>query len=208
MNNKKGKIIAIVGPPRSGKTFFSDLLARHYKGKVILQGEEKDFPKRITEDIEKNIRPLERILWFRNMLVRKYLLALKHKNKGSVVILDTFWMSYQLHIDALVGGFRRDVIRELAEIDRKLLSYPDIIIFLKVSEKTIRKFIKLGGRKFDNSEEFIVKQALPISKLHENFFKKNRILADKVVIVERDSMDFEKKVDFQKIIRLIERKLL
>jgi deoxyadenosine/deoxycytidine kinase len=204
MNKKTGKIIAVVGGPRSGKSFLSCLLAKHYNAKVILEGEEVDFPERIREDIEKNIRSLERILWFRNMLARKYLQALEYREKKKTVILDTFWMSYRLHIDALISGFPKEVISEVAEIDERLLGYPDVIIFLNTKEKMIRKFIKLGGRKFDNSEKFIIEQALPIQKLHQEFLEKYDNPAGKLIIVPRDTLDFEKPSDFQDIINRIE----
>lgn len=205
MNKNNGKIIAVVGGPRSGKSFLSGLLAKHYKAKAILEGEEADFPERIREDIEKNIRPLERILWFRNMLARKHLQALKYKQNGKTVILDTFWMSYKLHIDALISGFPKEVIDEVAEIDEQLLSYPDVIIFLNAKKQTILKFIKLGGRKFDNSEEFIMEQALPIQELHQKFFKKHGNPTGKLIVVHRDSLDFAKPADFINIINQIEK---
>lgn len=204
MNKKNGKIIAVVGGPRSGKSFLSRLLAKHYGAKILLEGEEADFPERIREDIEKNIRPLERILWFRNMLVRKYLQAQEYKQKEEIVILDTFWMSYRLHIDALISGFPKEIISEVAKIDEQLLGYPDVIIFLSAEEKTIRKFIKLGGRKFDDSEKFIIEQALPIQELHQNFLERYSNPAGKLIVVHRDLLDFEKPSDFQDIINRIE----
>lgn len=35
-----GKIIAVVGGPRSGKSLLVDRLAKHYEGVAILEGEE------------------------------------------------------------------------------------------------------------------------------------------------------------------------
>jgi deoxyadenosine/deoxycytidine kinase len=138
------------------------------------------------------------------MLARKYLQALEYREKKKTVILDTFWMSYRLHIDALISGFPKEVISEVAEIDERLLGYPDVIIFLNTKEKMIRKFIKLGGRKFDNSEKFIIEQALPIQKLHQEFLEKYDNPAGKLIIVPRDTLDFEKPSDFQDIINRIE----
>ncbi|EKE10703.1 MAG: hypothetical protein ACD_15C00212G0024 [uncultured bacterium] len=207
MENKSGKIIAVIGAPRSGKSFLAGLLAGHYNGKIILEGEEIDFPERICEDIEKNIRPLERILWFRNKLVKEYLVAQEYKEKGETIILDVFWIGYQLFIDALSNGFENDVLKDMAEVDRKTLDYPDVIIFLSVTEKSIRKFIKLGGRKFDNSEDYIINQALPVNKLYHDFLEKNQHLFNKVITIQRDSMDFSRAGDFQDIVQQIDSSL-
>ncbi len=207
MQKREGKIIAVIGAPRSGKSFLSDLLAKHYNGKIILEGEEMDFPERIREDIEKNIRSLERILWFRNKLVKEYLVARRHKEKGETVILDVFWIGYQLFIDALAHDFENEVLKDMAEIDRKTLNYPDVIIFLSVTEKSIRKFIKLGGRKFDDSEDYVVNQALPVNELYNDFFKKHKKLLNKTIIVQRDLMDFSKPEDLEKIIKQIDGKI-
>jgi len=205
MNKKNtGKIIAVVGAPRSGKSFLAELIAKHYEGELFLEGEEADFPKRIKEDIEKNIRPLERIMWFRNKLVNEYLSALKYKKDGKIVVLDAFWFSYQLFIDVLTEGFENDIMHEVAQNDRKLLSYPDIIVFLSVNEETIRKFVTLGGRQFDKSDEYIINQALPVNKLHHEFFAKNKNIQGKIITVQRDEMDFARKEDFDKLINLIE----
>jgi thymidylate kinase len=203
-----GKIIAIVGAPRSGKSYLADLLGKYYGSKVFLEGEEADLPRRIIEDIEKNKRPLERILWFRNALVEKYIKAIEHKKQGELVILDTFWFSTQLYIDALTQGFERELAREVAEIDNKTLMWPDLTVFLNISEKGIRKFVEIGGRSFDTSENFIKNQAVPINTLHQEYFEKNSNFPGKVLIINRDLMDFAKKDDFQKLVALIEEKIL
>lgn len=200
---KNGKIIAIVGGPRSGKSFLVDRLARHYKGIAILEGEEQDFPERIREDIQKNIRPLERITWFRNKLVKEFFRALKTKREGKIVVIDNFWISYQLYIDALAKDFEGEIIHDLAEIDRLTIEWPDVVIFLSLSEKGIRDFIKRGSREFDQSEDFIQNQALPIHKLHDDFFGREDI-QDRVISVPRDKLDFADEKDFQYLVEKID----
>lgn len=198
-----GKIIAIVGGPRSGKSFLVDRLARHYNGIAILEGEEQDFPERIREDIQKNIRPLERIIWFRNKLVKEYLRALKAKQSGKIVVIDNFWISYQLYINALIKDFEGNIIHDLAEIDRLTIEWPDVVIFLSLSEKGIRTFIKQGGREFDQNEDFIQNQALPIHALHNEFFGREDIQA-RIISVPRDDLDFANERDFQYLVKKID----
>lgn len=201
MNAKNGIVIAVVGGPRSGKSFLVDLLAKHYGGVAVL--EEQDFPERICEDIEKNIRPLERIIWFRNKMVKAYFHALEMKSEGKVVVMDTFWVTYQLYIETLTEGFEREVILDIAEIDRLTLQWPDITIFLSHGEQGVRDFIKRGGRLFDQSEEYIQNQALPIHKIHDDFF--NRVeVKKKVIKIPRDGMDFSNEKDFKNLLKKID----
>ncbi|MCF7815589.1 MAG: deoxynucleoside kinase [Candidatus Pacebacteria bacterium] len=201
--SKVGKIISVVGGPRAGKSFLVKLLAQHYNGVAILEGEESDFPERIRIDIQENIRPLERITWFRNKLVKEYLGALEKKEEGSVVVTDNFWISYQLYIDALAKDFESEVIYDLATIDKQTLPWPDVVIFLSLEESGIRDFIKRGGRDFDQSEEFIQNQALPIHKLHTSFFNRDEI-KPKVLTIQRDQLDFLNESDFESLISKIE----
>lgn len=202
MKKESGKIIAIVGAPRSGKSYLAKRLAEHYKCRLFLEGEDMDFPARIKEDIKENIRPLERILWFRNQQVKKFLLAVKHRNRGEMVIVDTFWFSYQLYINALTKGFERKIVQELADTDRKSMPWPDKIIFLDISEKNIRKFVSLGGRDFDNSEDFIQQQVIPINRMHRELFGK-KLFADRVIKIDRNNLDFDKPKDFNFLLKKI-----
>ncbi|MDD3530994.1 MAG: hypothetical protein PHV99_00110 [Candidatus Pacebacteria bacterium] len=187
---KKGRIIAIVGAPRSGKSFLATKLAEHYKARLFLEGEEGTFPKRIEEDITQNIRPLERVLWFRTMLVNRYLEAMRLRDEGYTVVLDVFWMSPQLFIDALLSGFEQELMHDVAAQDRRLLGWPDATIFLKISETSMRDFIAHGGRSFDQSEAFVTEQAMPVNRLHEEFFARES--ANTVLVVERDGLDFDR----------------
>lgn len=198
-----GKIIAIVGGPRAGKSFLVDKLAKHYAGVAILEGEEQDFPERIREDIQKNIRPLERIVWFRNKLVKEFFKASELKKEGKIVVIDNFWISYQLYIDALAKDFEGDIIHDIASIDRATLEWPDVTILLSLSEDGIRKFVKQGGREFDNNEEFIVNQALPVHRLHMEFFNREEI-KDKVLIIQRDELDFDNEEDFSSLLEKVD----
>lgn len=202
----QGKIIAIVGAPRSGKSFLAKKLSDYYKAKLFLEGEQGDFPERIEEDIEKNIRPLERVLWFRTKLIKTYLEALKLKNEGHTVILDVFWMSPHMFIDTLLEGFERELMWDVAYIDKQLFGYPDLIIFLKTSEEGIRRFIERGGRSFDQSDDFIIKQVMPVNQMHSEFFEKQNT-GMKVLTIDRTSLDFDSKADFQRLIIQVESNL-
>lgn len=203
---KKGHIIAVVGAPRSGKSFLVRKLAEHLDAKMIFEGEEGDFPPRIEEDIRENVRPLERVLWFRTMLIEKYLQAVKLRDEGHTVILDVFWMTPHMFIDVLLTDtFERELMWEVAMIDRELLGWPDLTVFLKISEEGIRKFVKLGGRSFDQSEDVIVKQILPVKEMNDKFFAKEE--GKHILAIDRDNLDFEKREDLEAVVAKIEKAL-
>lgn len=204
MKVRRGLIIAVIGAPRSGKSFLVRKLAKHFRAHYFLEGEEGDLPARIREDVAKNTRPLERILWFHNELVNKYLRALALKAKGQIVVLDSFWLSNHMFIDTLLKGFERKIVRDLAAVDREMLGWPDATIRLKISEEGMRKFIAQGGRTFDRSEEFIRDQALPVARIYDRFFSKTHI-ARRVLTVRRDKLDFSKRRDFRRLVEKIER---
>lgn len=199
--NKTGKIIAIVGGPRSGKSFLVRKLAERLDAQTIFEGEEGDFPVRIEEDIRENIRPLERVLWFRTMFVKKYLQAMRLKSEGRIVVLDSFWMTPHMFIDVLLEGFERDLAWDVAAADRTMLGWPDLTISLKVSEEGVRNFIRQGGRSFDQSEDVLVQQILPVTKMNDEFF--SRETNGRVLVVERDSLDFDREEDLESLISQI-----
>lgn len=92
VNMVKGKIICVVGAPRTGKSFLVNKLSEYIQAKAFYEGEENDFPLRLQEDIAKNIRPMERILWFRNKLVDQYTQALALKAQGETVVSDVSYL--------------------------------------------------------------------------------------------------------------------
>lgn len=202
--NRLGKIIAIIGAPRSGKSFLAQKIAMHYKTNVFLEGEEKDFPKRIIEDMEKNIRPLERILWFRNKITFDYLTALKLQAQGEVVVLDTCWLDVKPYNDVLVKGFERKILNDLFKTDMSLLPWPDTVIFLQNSKQRTRDFQAKSGRNFDAGDTYFEEQIAPLIDSYESFFKRSSIQS-RITTIDRSQLDFEKKKDFMKIISSIEK---
>ena len=200
----EGKIIAVIGAPASGKSFLARKLGGYFNCQVFFEGEIENLPQRILENFSKQVRNFETTIWFRNQRVKDFLDALKLKEKGENVVLDTFWITNQLHIDTMLEGFEKERALELAELDKDLLPWPDLIIFLRTDEEVIRKFIKLRGRHFDQSESFI-KRILNINKEHEKFIENSNL--DNLLIINRDDFDFEKEDDFNRLLDKIKEKL-
>lgn len=194
----EGRIIAVVGGPRSGKSFLTKKLADYYGGVAFI---EEELPLRIQENLKRDVRDIERHLWFRNQQVKIFLQAQELKRRGQVAILDNFWISYQLYLEATTG-FEREVVDELAEIDRQMFDWPDLVILLCNSEQGIREFIKKGGREFDNSEEYIQRTILPINAIQEKFFKSHQGVKN-VAVIDRDGLDFKDDLHFAELLERI-----
>ena len=200
---RKGRIIAIVGAPRAGKSFLVRKLAKHFGGGAILEGEEKDFPARLKDDIKENIRPLERMIWFRNKMVKDHMKAEALKKEGKIVVMDTFWMSLEPYIPILTEGFEREICQDIFDIDARSLTMPDLVILLQNSPENTRNFLKLGKRDFDAgkiySDEYIVLN----QEMHNKAFSKEKI-PGKLIVLDRTNLDFEKGDDLQILLKEIE----
>lgn len=198
------KIIAIIGAQRSGKSFLVKKLAKKLNYETLLEGENGDFPTFIKEDIKNNTNGLRRTIWFRNKQLNNFLNALDLKKQGKGSVLDTFWIDYQMYVDMLLDGDDKEVINDLIRVDRKNNIWPDIIIYLKNTEEGTKKFLELDDRDFDKADGFYESQIAPLQKKYEEIIN----LAPpsvKLIIVERENLDFEKEEDLNTIIEKIER---
>jgi len=202
----EGKVIAIVGAAGSGKSYLTRKLAEQYKAVAIYEGEAADLPERIRKNLAKRKRYLETILWFRNQQVAKHTEAEELKAEGKYVVEDTFWLTYQLHINAYLKGFEREVAWQLAELDRKMLKWPDVVIYLSSTEESMRQYMqkRFGERYWEKNEDF-VKLMLKVREEHEKFFKKPM---KNLITVEREKVDFDREEDFNKLLKEIDALLI
>lgn len=199
----KGRIISVVGAPASGKSTLIRYFKENYKVKTFLEGEEGDLPAYIKKNIEKNKNGLQTILFFRNQTVKQYLKALRLEDKGHDVILDTFWVSNLFYLDTMVPDRNeKKLIEDLMELTAKILSLPDIIIFLKIDNKTLKDRLFGRGRKF---EKDFLEGAKQISKSHNDYFKSRQsrryLLGSKIITANAKNFDCEtlaKKVSLVK----------
>lgn len=198
---KKGKIIAIEGAPRSGKSFLCQKLSEKYGYKYFLEGLNDTFPKWVEDSIKNNTDNLRRIAWFRNTQVNNFLKALKLADTETVLV-DTFWADNMIYFDLLLNGHDLEVAIEQGKLDRKILPFPDKVIYLKNSEEQTKKFLVYGGREFDQSEVYDM-HIKPLMKKYDELLE---IVPKEVpmLILDRTNMDFEKEEDLLKIWQFIE----
>ncbi|MFA5070100.1 MAG: AAA family ATPase [Patescibacteria group bacterium] len=202
---KKGKIIAVTGGPRSGKSTLVKLLSEYYGGIAYLEGEERDFPARIINDIKRGENILELILYFRNLTIEQHIHALREKAKGKYCFMDCFWLTNQAYTDAWVKDqFEKDMLNRLIKYDEQLLGWPDKIIVLENSVKGVKKFLQMGGREFEQSDEYLEKQQ-QIHRLHNILFEDLKKKRKDIIILHREGFDFIKnKDDIQKVTQLLD----
>ena len=69
----KGKIIAIIGAQRTGKSYLCEKLSQKLGYEHYFEGENGIFPQWLSEDIKNTTNTLRRVYWFRNKLVQSFL---------------------------------------------------------------------------------------------------------------------------------------
>lgn len=194
----KPTIISIIGAPGVGKTFLTKKLAEYLHAEVILE-KDNEIPKRVIESLENNIRPIETVLWFRNKLIKNIGRAISMKRSGKTVIMDSCLITNELHIKIMTPGYERKILLEQADLDKKYIPNPDVIIFLNASAKTIKNFTLKRGRSFDTSKTYLKRNQL-IRRTHQEYYKKNK---DSMIYINRDKLDFNKKDDLIKVINKV-----
>src|SRR3989339_681445 len=143
------KIIAVIGAPRSGKTFLVNKLASVLGAQAFLEGYGDKFPKFIEDDIKNSENNLRRILWFRNRQISHLLEAVKLKKIQKGVVLDTFWVDNQMYVDVLLSGHDKDVVNELIEKNLQNLGAGILIwmipikTLLRCCSKNMKKYLLL-----------------------------------------------------------------
>lgn len=197
----KGKIIAVIGAPRSGKSFLVNKLATVLGFYPFLEGQGDAFPEFIEKDIKNNQNSLRRILWFRNKQIDHFLEAVGLRESKQGILLDTFWIDYQMYIDVLLQGYDKDVAQEMASLDLKTLQWPDVILYLKNNETGTKKFIELGGRDFDTGN-FYQDVIVPLQEKYEKVFDLVPPTTT-LITLDRSEMDFEKKENIDDLIKKI-----
>jgi deoxyadenosine/deoxycytidine kinase len=201
----KGYIIVITGGPGLGKSTLVKKLADHYNGAAILEGEEKDFPQRILDDIANNERIFELVLFFRNKAVAEYIEALKIKERGGVVFLDTFWLTNNVYVNEWMSDkFEQEIMNKVSDLDQHFLPYPDTTICLTASSGLIKNFMKKRGRSLEQKTEQI-ERYVAMTAAHDKFFKQKNI--KNTEFVDRTELDFEQKKDFQIVTKIVDKHL-
>ncbi|MEK6891072.1 MAG: AAA family ATPase [Nanoarchaeota archaeon] len=199
----EGKIIAVIGGPGTGKSFLVEKLAEKLNAVKIIE-DVNEIPSEIIEHFKNDTGAVEILLWFRNKCIKDMEKALELKNHGKTVVMDTYWISNELHITTMVSGFIQKVLMEQAKIDREYLPKPDKVILLDASEEKIKQMTLERGRDFDINEEFLQRN-ISIRNAHRRHYNENK---EEYIYVNRDDLDFEKEEDLNEVIEMIKSKIV
>lgn len=194
---QKGKIIAIVGGIATGKSTLAKVLSSKL-GARIFQEEFRCNPY-LKEQYTKDQKSFESHIWFLNSRLQKYQEALKLKEKGETIILDTAVVITQdIFRQLYFKGIDTIVLKELTRNVIDPLPLPDLAIFLAGSNKFILKRLKKRGRKLESTlSEKVIKD---INLLHSKVLKKYK---GRMVRINIEKGDFKNKIIISQILDLI-----
>jgi len=189
------KIIAIVSAPGVGKTYLSKKLSKKLNATLI---KEPKINKRILTNLKEQKRSFETIIYFLNKGIKNIEQAHKLKKEKKIIIMDTYWLSTILHIETMLTGFEKKIIKEQTKLLQKYFLKPDITIYLKTSELQIKQNIKERNRNYDTNQKYL-NRIYSIKNEHEKYFKIN----SEHITINKQILDFSKEKDLNIIITKI-----
>jgi deoxyadenosine/deoxycytidine kinase len=198
----KGKIIAIIGAQRTGKSYLCEKLSKKLGYEFHLEGENGTFPEWLAEDIKNTTNTLRRVYWFRNKLVQSFLESKTKAESGNNILLDVVYTDVEAHASILLSGNDLEVVRETLEMDTNNLGYPDYIIYLKNDEENTKRYISLGGRSFDLHDEYFTDYVLPTQRRFEELIDKFPTTV-RMLRLDRSKLDFDKEEDLEIVYNFI-----
>jgi deoxyadenosine/deoxycytidine kinase len=184
-------LIAFAGLPSSGKSSTAKALGEIMDVPVFLEPEESDWPTLVRD---RNITgKFTALTWFRGARLPGLFEAKKISEQGGVAIVDSYY-------DKLVSLYMReksfswlvptndpyfDVSYHMAVQDFSLLPDADILVMLKLDEKTWQSFMEHRGRDFDRSAD--LKHHFEMQMHIENACKQiAQVRGTRLVIIDQD----------------------
>lgn len=204
---KKGKVIAAMGIPASGKsTVMKKLHELIPNSMLFLEAEEEG--KEISWPRAVNMRDkygyFGSLSWFRALRVPKLIDAEETSNYGKISIIDSYYdklMHHYLGKRGLDWFYPKEdpyfnLAAELAKMDYELLPMADIIVFLWVSEDIWTSFYSQRNREMDN-EILFRKQCMDLQEPMLDACKKYiNDYGKKLIVVKQEGQSVRKIADY------------
>lgn len=196
ISHMSGKIVAIVAPTRSGKSFLTAKLAEYYKVPALYEVPSGDIPAEVKDSIRTG-SSIDGWLYFRNRSLSMHVEALELAKTNTMVLLDAPWVSnrpYTMFYSA--DTFHRDLLLEISDLDHKTLPWPDVIILLTGDDEMSRRLWTSSGKDFENDPTYFEERLLPLKREFEKY------IADfsskcPVITIDRTALDFNKAEDLK-----------
>jgi deoxyadenosine/deoxycytidine kinase len=193
MNNK---FICIEGNIGAGKTTLSQMLAKHYKAKLMLENfETNPYLKDFYVNSKKYALQVEM-----SFLADRYHQHLSFLNEKEILISDYFFDKSLIFAQINLNPYELKVFEAAFYEARIQIRKPDIIIFLDATVDLLNRNIKKRGRKFEENISLIYLQK--ITNAYHSYLKNMKCPVICVDVNEYDLIKNEK--NFQKLINLID----
>ena len=195
----QGKVIAMVAPTRSGKTYLTKRIAEYLDSPALFEVT-GDLPERIQESLSDNIRQWERHLYFRGRALTMQREAHELAKTNPYVFVDSAWVSCRPYIDVYdITDFERSLLVQLSELDMQLLPWPDALIVLSEDDATSKKLWRLSGKDYELDETYFREQLLVIKHSFERYIEKTSFPVP-TVHINRSGMDFDTPSVFESLL--------
>ena len=194
-----GKIISIIGPTASGKSLLCSELQKKTGWPVVKEFE--NMPKVIENEFNYDPESLRLQVWFRNQRINAILKA-QELSKTSNVLLDTCFITSDVHINKMNEGIDKELCNEMFQQDLKAFQLPDIIIGIMCSEEQLYRFYKKRNAGYEQAE-YIFDHYRDLRKLYLQLYKKY----PQVIKLSTEGLDFHNNDDTEKILYVINNNL-
>ncbi len=180
--------IAIEGNIGSGKTTLSEMLAKQFNGKLILeQFKDNPFLEKFYKDPDKYAFPLEL-----SFLAERYQQLIKDLSNldlfHSLTISDYFLNKSLIFARKTLGDDEYQLFRSLFNIMDANLPKPDLLVHLYVRVEKLQANIKKRGRTFEQniSDEYL-------QKIQDSYFQYlNQQPKLRILLLDTNDIDFVK----------------
>jgi deoxyadenosine/deoxycytidine kinase len=198
MNNK---FICIEGNIGAGKTTLSQMLAKHYKAKLMLENfETNPYLKDFYIDSKKFALQVEL-----SFLTDRYQQHLSFINENETIVSDYFFDKSLIFARINLNSNELKVFEATFFEARTQIKKPDIIIFLDATEDLLDRNIKKRGRNFE--ENISTTYLQKITNAYHSYLKQNTMICP-VIWVNVNEYDLINNVkNFHKLTNLIDSKI-
>ncbi len=188
-------VISIVGTSGVGKSFLVKQLAAMECLPAFFEGEEGVIPEIVLKNIFAGNSPLKRWRWFIERNKKRLQLARKISDCG----IDCYVDGAVMTSEAILADEQRKHHPELLKIIEGITHLKsDLLVLLIASEKKLREFIAVRGRRSEATNKAIAR-ALRIQNEFIRLAKKEK----DVIIIDRSKLDFNKEKDLKHVLEII-----
>lgn len=157
MTNTKGKLIAAIGLPGSGKSSLISLVAKKYGGHCFLEPEENDWTDAVH--MRDQVGHITALTWFRATRVPMLYKADSLRKAGEIVFIDSYYDKLiskyigKKGMEWLISPIDRyfHIAKSLSLIDYDELPNADCLVSFRVSQRRWDFMLNKRNRDLDKS---------------------------------------------------------